>query len=86
MDRRVLSGSIIIIQTLPPWQARKESTCSVGGVLLDSDDLPMGVIRERGIERCCMIDGADGGVETARCGLEVQVQMMRCVELGGRIV
>jgi hypothetical protein len=39
----------------------KVSTCSIGRVLLD---LPMGVMRERGMARCCMIDNAEwvGGV------------------------
>jgi hypothetical protein len=34
----------------------------MGRVRLDSDDLPMGVMRERGMARCCMIDNAE-----ARC-------------------
>jgi hypothetical protein len=43
----------------------KESTCSFCRVRLDSDDLPMGVMRERGMARCCMIDNAEGGVGRA---------------------
>lgn len=57
MDRCVLlSGSML---DLVGNRARKESTCSIGRVLLD---LPMGVMRERGMARCCMIDNAE-----ARC-------------------
>ena len=60
MDRCVLlSGSML---DLVGNRARKESTCSMGRVRLDSDDLPMGVMRERGMARCCMIDNAE-----ARC-------------------
>ena len=34
--------------------AWKESTCSIVGVLLDSDDLPMGVMRENGVPTLLM--------------------------------
>ena len=68
--------------------AWKESTCSIVGVLLDSDDLPMGVMRERGMARCCMIDNAEWAVlgESEDGSMRVQVQMQNvvgCVELGG---
>ena len=56
--------------------ARKESTCSIIGVLLDSDNLPMGVMRERGMARCCMIDNAEERCWASEDGeMRVQVQM-----------
>ena len=63
----------------------KESTCSIGRVLLD---LPMGVMRERGMARCCMIDNAEWAVlgESEDGSMRLQVQMQNvvgCVELGG---
>jgi hypothetical protein len=44
---------------------------------LDSHDLPMGVMRERGMAWCCMIDNADVWVlgERRRLSMRVQVQM-----------
>ena len=51
----------------------KESTCSIGRVLLD---LPMGVMRERGMARCCMIDNAEERCWASEDGeMRVQVQM-----------
>ena len=70
--------------------AWKESTCSIVGVLLDSDDLPMGVMRERGMARCCMIDNAEercwaGERRRRDAGAGADADAVGCVELGGRI-
>jgi hypothetical protein len=53
----------------------KESTCSFCQVRLDSDDLPIGVMRERGMARCCMIDTAEGGVGRASEDGEMRVRV-----------
>ena len=70
--------------------AWKESTCSIVGVLLDSDDLPMGVMRERGMARCCMIDNAEercwaGERRRRDAGAGADADAVGCVELGGEL-
>lgn len=94
VDKCVLSGSMsnAFPKSEADWQGRRARALSAECYWTRTDDVPIGVMRERGMARCCMTDTAemavlgseDGGsrVQGAEVGCDVMWDVLSW--LGGK--